>query len=659
MSDSADLTGARPAHPGEPTVVRRYAVAAAAPWAALLIRLSLGEVVRENGQFIFFVPAVMLAAWYGGLGPGLLATAVGSVLCDTFLPKPTGVFATYPEDFPRLAVFLLVAAQVSWLGGALRASRLRAEADARAARRNEALYRTLARNVPHAIIGLFDANLRAAVLEGAGLAEAGLGGEDVAGRPVAACVPAGAAAAVEGLCRRAVGAGGPLADEVTAGDRTYFVQAVPLAAEAESPLAGLVIVQDVTARARAQDALRQAHAELEQRVRDRTQELNLQKTLLELQAEASQDAVLAADDDGRVIHANGRFRDVWGLDRVDVGGPVDAVRRAMRARHAGPLDPLGDGAGPCGPVRAGDVDELALRDGRTLERYGAPIVGRDGTRYGRVWFFRDTTERKRLERAITEAGDRERQRIGQDLHDDLCQHLSGIACLARVLEARLTADGGDAAAAAREAHQVVALLQEAAGRARDLARGLQPVWLRAGGLDVALGDLCDRSAAMFGVACEYHGGGGASGDAADGPTATHLYRIAQEAIHNAVRHGRASAVRVDLVGTAGRLILTVEDNGVGLPAELPRGGVGLHTMSFRARMIGASLSVERGPAGGTVVTCAATAARGPAEPSPAAGDPTGRVDPADCPSPESPEHDHVDHDPAALKPVAHEPVGKG
>jgi signal transduction histidine kinase len=106
---------------------------------------------------------------------------------------------------------------------------------------------------------------------------------------------------------------------------------------------------------------------------------------------------------------------------------------------------------------------------------------------------------------------------------------------------------------------------------------------------------------MFQVSCVYRGQGDV--DVSDTATAAHLYRIVQEAVHNAVRHGQAANVAVDLVGAGERIVLTVEDDGIGIPDELPQQGMGLHTMSFRARMIGASLSVERGDGGGTVVTC--------------------------------------------------------
>jgi signal transduction histidine kinase len=146
------------------------------------------------------------------------------------------------------------------------------------------------------------------------------------------------------------------------------------------------------------------------------------------------------------------------------------------------------------------------------------------------------------------------------------------------------------------------LVQQAAGRARDLAKGLQPVSLMREGLDVALRELCATTEAMFRVPCRFRGEGEVQLD--DVTVAAHLHRIAQEAIHNAVRHGRASHIFIDLVAApGGRLVLTVEDDGVGIPDELPGDGLGLHTMSFRARLIGASLSVERGDAAGTIVTC--------------------------------------------------------
>ena len=214
-------------------------------------------------------------------------------------------------------------------------------------------------------------------------------------------------------------------------------------------------------------------------------------------------------------------------------------------------------------------------------------------------FVRDISERKRLEQQLLEISDRERQRIGQDLHDDLCQHLAGIELMSQVLEQKLSPKSkADAARAGDIARHV----REAISQTRSLARGLSPVTLESEGLASALRELATNSEKMFGIACTVE---------CEGPvflkapaTLTHLYRIAQEAVSNAVRHGKASQVRIRLESSPGRTLLCVTDNGSGLSDSGPKSnGMGLRIMRYRAGMIGGALSIDRGPGGGTVVTC--------------------------------------------------------
>ncbi|MBI4349494.1 MAG: PAS domain S-box protein [Elusimicrobia bacterium] len=176
---------------------------------------------------------------------------------------------------------------------------------------------------------------------------------------------------------------------------------------------------------------------------------------------------------------------------------------------------------------------------------------------------RDVTERKRMEREVLEAGAREQRRIAQDLHDSLGQKLTGIALLAQVLEGRLSARG---AAETEDARKIAAYSTEAVREAR-----------------------CERGA-----------------EPADELAGVHLYRIAQEAVHNAARHGKARRVEVALRVADDRLVLSVSDDGIGIAAPKRRkAGLGLGIMQYRARMMGASLEIRRGKPAGTVVTCAA------------------------------------------------------
>ena len=213
---------------------------------------------------------------------------------------------------------------------------------------------------------------------------------------------------------------------------------------------------------------------------------------------------------------------------------------------------------------------------------------------------RDIRERERLEKSVIEAGEREQRRIGQDLHDGLCQQLAGAAFMSRALEEEMTDRSPHEAAAAGRIGEV---LNRAVSHARGLARGLHPVELEVGGLMSALEELAASVNAFFGVACHF--------DCAkpvlveDNAVAVHVYRIAQEAIHNAVRHGKPQQVEIVLTGNHGVATLEIRDDGCGLPTEsVRRRGMGMDTMRYRANAIGSTLVIRPGPEGGTVVACA-------------------------------------------------------
>jgi two-component system, LuxR family, sensor kinase FixL len=226
-----------------------------------------------------------------------------------------------------------------------------------------------------------------------------------------------------------------------------------------------------------------------------------------------------------------------------------------------------------------------------------------GGRAARLLVARDLTERRQLELEILEISERERRRIGQDLHDGLGQHLAGLELMSRVLEQRLA--GRNPRAAVRAA-EVARHVRDAISQTRALARGLSPVLLESEGLPAALADLAASTEKMFRVACRLE---------CDRPvpsagraTAIHLFRIAQEAVSNAVKHGQAKHITVHLEQRKGTLVLAVRDDGSGLPRALPRGeGMGLRIMRYRADMIQGSLRVERTPGGGATVICSVPA----------------------------------------------------
>ncbi len=213
--------------------------------------------------------------------------------------------------------------------------------------------------------------------------------------------------------------------------------------------------------------------------------------------------------------------------------------------------------------------------------------------------IRDITERKSLEQAILDVSERERQRLGQDLHDGLGQHLTGIAFLSKVMAQKLAAQR---LPEATEANQIAALVNEAIAQTREVARGLYPVELAIHGLVSALEEFAEHITHLFRVHCQVI----AEPDIAicNEAIARHLYRIVQEAVHNAIRHGAARRIAIRLSRAAENLLLHILDDGSGIPELLgPHKGMGLHTMRYRARLLGASLDVQALPEGGTAVLC--------------------------------------------------------
>ena len=221
-------------------------------------------------------------------------------------------------------------------------------------------------------------------------------------------------------------------------------------------------------------------------------------------------------------------------------------------------------------------------------------------------FVRDITERKRveeLERTLLSISEREQTRIGQDLHDGLGQHLAGIELMSQVLEQNLSTKKLKTEAA--RAADIARHVRDAISQTRSLARGLSPFVLESEGLLSALKELAERTATVFRVHCEFHC---AAVPKIAEAASNHLYRIAQESVSNAIKHGKAKRIGIELVAQGvpaePQLVLTIKDDGVGMPALLPKNrGIGLRIMQYRADMLGGTLTAERDPAGGTIVRC--------------------------------------------------------
>ena len=227
------------------------------------------------------------------------------------------------------------------------------------------------------------------------------------------------------------------------------------------------------------------------------------------------------------------------------------------------------------------------------------LPGNNGTPHYIIATGIDITEREQLEKALLNISSREQRRIGQDLHDGLGQHLTGIAFMAKVHESKLTekclTDAVDAA-------KIVRLVNEAIHKTRELARGLLPVVSDAQGLMSALQLWATEVDDIFGVPCRFECNTAVL--IYDDAMATHLYHIAQEAVNNALKHGHARNILIRLTAENDRGTLLIRDDGAGIAENRGNNqGMGLHIMNYRAGMIGGSLEVAPDTVRGTAVTC--------------------------------------------------------
>jgi two-component system sensor kinase FixL len=207
----------------------------------------------------------------------------------------------------------------------------------------------------------------------------------------------------------------------------------------------------------------------------------------------------------------------------------------------------------------------------------------------------EVRQRRRLEVQLLTAIETERQRIGQDLHDDLCQRLGGMALLVGSLAKQVTIKERGLGAKLSE---IPPLINATIDSCRDLARGLHPITLSAAGLPAALKELAERMPVNIqfvwpeGKRIPF-----------EPDVALHLYRIAEEALGNAVKHAGAKTITVELDVLKGRPVLVIRDDGKGFPEGLNANGMGLPNMQYRANAMGAELTVERCASGGTQVRC--------------------------------------------------------
>lgn len=337
---------------------------------------------------------------------------------------------------------------------------------------------------------------------------------------------------------------------------------------------------DITARKRAEEALRDAARQW-------------QTTF-----DAVGEAVFLLGADQRICRCNKAAQALFGKSETEMEGrfcceivhgtasliPECPVRRLRDSLHR-------------------EATELAMGD-RCFQVTADPVFDAKGNLASVVHTIHDITERKRAEDAelqehLLKSAENMQRRIAQDLHDDVGQELTGLGMKAETLAEMLASAKNPMGELAAD---IATAVDRTRGKVRGLSRGLLPVELEEGRLAGAIGQLVNATTTGSRVVCKFDCSH--PDPVFDRRVSIHLYRIAQEAVSNAVRHSRARNIRIALDQGGGETFLRIEDDGEGLWSEAAQtGGMGLRTMQYRAELIGGKFEVGPGPSGGTRVVC--------------------------------------------------------
>jgi two-component system sensor kinase FixL len=317
--------------------------------------------------------------------------------------------------------------------------------------------------------------------------------------------------------------------------------------------------------------------------------------------ETTVDGIITIDRNGTIESFNQAAEDIFGYDAEEVIGKNVKVLMPSpyREEHDEYLRSYHE-TGERNIIGIGREVTGRRKDGSTFPMDLAVSEVELGDRTIYTGIVRDISERRRMEKEILNVSEQERRRIGQDLHDGLGQMLTGIGLLSQDVARHLEEEGHDRA---DDMAEITEHIKEADQYARDLSHGLIPVDVDSNGLPEALRRLAQNAERLFDVDCEFEEIETAR--VHDSTTASHLYRIAQEAVNNAVRHGEADRIRLALASGDEQIRLQVRDDGSGFEEDdtADGDGMGVNIMNYRARIIGGTLEISSALGEGTVVTC--------------------------------------------------------
>jgi PAS domain S-box-containing protein len=337
---------------------------------------------------------------------------------------------------------------------------------------------------------------------------------------------------------------------------------------------------------------------------DITERKHMEKQLQLLAAAVrnSNDAITILDIEGNIIS--------WNLGAERIYGYSEAEAVKMNISRIIPDHKQDEMMSLTQRVLKGENIELyetqrLAKDNRLLDISLTATLLKDekGKPFAITTTERDITERRRLEKEVLDITERERELIGQEMHDGMGQALTGIAVMSKGLALKLKSKSkGKSSEKIKDALTISKLASKAIAQTQDLAKMLYPIDIETGGLVSALTTLAYNAEKTMQVTCRFRCGKSVS--IKNLVEAKQIYRIVQEAITNAIKHGKAKKIDINLRLTKKGIVLSVKNDGLDFPKLSPRRkGLGLRIMKYRTGLIGGSLDIRKGDKGGTVVTC--------------------------------------------------------